>query len=296
MKRERRIKENAFSISISFMSIRADMRNLSKPFAASSSRRSNSAQVSRGRRWRRALVYARAKAVIGFGMGITQHGQGVSAVRCWPICCCCAAISARPGAGICPVRGIPTCRGSAPSASARNPSLVPLDRLAEQYGFAPPRDEGLRHRRHACEAMLAGKVNAFIGLGGNFIRAVPEREAMEAAWRAAAAHRADLDQAQSQPMSCTGEQPTSCRALAVPNSINRRSGPQAVSLEDSTGCFHGLAWQVAPAGPNLLSEPAIIAGIAEVTLQSNAMLTGRFGSPTMRNSRRDRRHLARHLP
>ena len=28
----------------------------------------------------------------------------------------------------------------------------------------------------ACEGILAGKVKAFIGLGGNFVRAIPERD------------------------------------------------------------------------------------------------------------------------
>ena len=31
--------------------------------------------------------------------------------------------------------------------------------------------------------MLAGEVKAFFGLGGNFVRAIPERETMEKAWR-----------------------------------------------------------------------------------------------------------------
>ncbi len=35
----------------------------------------------------------------------------------------------------------------------------------------------------ACEAILAGKVEAFVMLGGNFVRAVPDRGRMEPAWR-----------------------------------------------------------------------------------------------------------------
>ena len=55
---------------------------------------------------------------------------------------------------------------------------MPLDRLAEQYGFDPPRVNGL-NTVEACEGVLDGSVKAFVGLGGNFIRAVPETVVME---------------------------------------------------------------------------------------------------------------------
>ncbi|HTH44508.1 MAG TPA: formate dehydrogenase, partial [Oxalicibacterium sp.] len=41
------------------------------------------------------------------------------------------------------------------------------------------------------------------------------------------------------------------------------SGPQAVSMEDSTGCMHGSRGVAEPAADTLLSEPAIVAGIAK---------------------------------
>jgi anaerobic selenocysteine-containing dehydrogenase len=47
------------------------------------------------------------------------------------------------------------------------------------------------------------------------------------------------------------------------------SGPQAVTMEDSTGCMHGSRGLAAPASEHLLSEPTIIAGIAKATLAPN---------------------------
>jgi anaerobic selenocysteine-containing dehydrogenase len=44
------------------------------------------------------------------------------------------------------------------------------------------------------------------------------------------------------------------------------SGPQAVSVEDSTSCIHGSRGKAKPASPHLLSEPAIVAGIAKQIL------------------------------
>jgi anaerobic selenocysteine-containing dehydrogenase len=45
------------------------------------------------------------------------------------------------------------------------------------------------------------------------------------------------------------------------------SGPQAVSMESSVAHFHGSRGRAKPASPELLSEPAIIAGLAQATLQ-----------------------------
>ena len=88
----------------------------------------------------------------------------------------------KPGAGILPVRGHSNVQGQRTVGITEKPELVPLDRLAEQYNFTPPRTNGL-NTVEACEGVRDRSVKAFIGLGGNFIRAVPETDIMERAWR-----------------------------------------------------------------------------------------------------------------
>jgi formate dehydrogenase major subunit len=52
--------------------------------------------------------------------------------------------------------------------------------------------------------------------------------------------------------------------------IDRQGGvEQAVSVEDSTGCMHGSRGMAEPAAPTLLSEPAIVSGIAKAVLAPN---------------------------
>ena len=46
-------------------------------------------------------------------------------------------------------------------------------------------------------------------------------------------------------------------------------GPQAVSIEDSLSCIHGSLGKRKPASEHLLSELAIVAGIAKATLPPN---------------------------
>jgi anaerobic selenocysteine-containing dehydrogenase len=48
---------------------------------------------------------------------------------------------------------------------------------------------------------------------------------------------------------------------------------QSVSVEDSTGCMHGSRGRATPASKHLLSEPAIIAGIAKATLRPNPLVS-----------------------
>src|SRR5690606_31487832 len=83
---------------------------------------------------------------------------------------------------ICPIRGHSNVQGQRTVGISEKTSLVPLDRMAEQYGFEPPREDGM-NTVEACEAIIAEEVSAFIGLGGNFLRAIPERELMERKWR-----------------------------------------------------------------------------------------------------------------
>jgi anaerobic selenocysteine-containing dehydrogenase len=47
-------------------------------------------------------------------------------------------------------------------------------------------------------------------------------------------------------------------------------GAQTVTIEDSMSMVHGSVGDIAPASPHLLSEPAIVAGMAKATLGARA--------------------------
>jgi molybdopterin-dependent oxidoreductase alpha subunit len=212
-----------------------------------------------------AATYARCTAVIGiYGMGVTQHRHGVETVQMLVNLLLLRGNLGKEGAGICPVRGHSNVQGQRTVGITEKPELVPLDTLARQYGFAPPQQKGLA-TVEACEAIIAGKVRAFISLGGNFVRAVPDRGAIEPAWRrlrltvqiATKLNRSHLVHGEiSYLLPCLGRIELD----------RQQTGPQAVAVEDSTGCVHGSLGLHPPASPQLLSEPAIIAGIAQATL------------------------------
>ena len=216
-----------------------------------------------------ASVFAGARAVIGiYGMGLTQHRKGVQNVQMVSNLLLLGGHIGRPGAGICPVRGHSNVQGQRTVGISEKPELVPLDKLASLYGFEPPREKGL-NTVEACEGMFNGSVHGFIGLGGNFLRAVPDTQRMEAAWRklpltvhvATKLNRSHLIHGHvSYLLPCLGR-----------IEIDRQaSGEQSVSIEDSTGFMHASRGVAEPAEASLRSEVAIIAAIAKATLEPNA--------------------------
>ena len=218
-----------------------------------------------------AATYMACERVIGiYGMGLTQHRLGVDNVQMFVNLLLLRGNIGRPGAGICPVRGHSNVQGQRTVGISEKPELVPLDKMAEQFGFEPPRKKGL-NTVEACEGIVAGSVRGFIGLGGNFVRAIPDREVMEQAWRgldltvqiATKLNRSHL---------VVGKTAFLLPCLGRIERDEQATGPQTVSMEDSTGVMHRSFGRRPPASPHLLSEPAIVAGIAKATLPPNARL------------------------
>lgn len=215
-----------------------------------------------------ASIYARSRATIAcYGMGLTQHRNGVETVQMLINLLLMRGNIGRAGAGILPVRGHSNVQGQRTVGITEKPELAPLDRLGQQYGFEPPRWKGMT-TVDVCEGVLRGEVDAFVGLGGNFLRAVPDTARMEEAWQripltvsiATKLNRTHLvNGRESYLLPCIGRLEIDRQA----------SGPQAVSVEDSTACIHGSRGQVEPISPHLLSEPRIVAELARATLPAN---------------------------
>ncbi|MGF6274242.1 molybdopterin-dependent oxidoreductase alpha subunit [Massilia sp. UYP11] len=215
-----------------------------------------------------AEVYCKAGAAMGvYGMGLTQHRNGVQNVTMLVNLLLLRGNIGKPGAGICPVRGHSNVQGQRTVGITEKPELAPLDRLKEQYGFEPPRDEGLT-TVDACDAILKHELQAFIGLGGNFLRAVPETRLMEAAWRELPL-TVQVATKLNRNHVIHGKAAYLLPCLGRIEIDRQRSGAQAVTVEDSTSCMHGSRGMAEPAASTLLSEPAIVAGIAKATLDPN---------------------------
>jgi molybdopterin-dependent oxidoreductase alpha subunit len=214
-------------------------------------------------------VYMSSRNVIAvYGMGLTQQFHGSQSLGMLVNLLLLRGNIGRQGAGISPVRGHSNVQGQRTVGISEKPELVPLDKLAELFDFEPPREKGVT-TVDACQGIRDGSIRAFISLGGNFVRATPEREAMEEAWQnqaltvyiATKLNRSHL---------IHGRASWLLPCLARSEEDIQAGGPQAVSIEDSFSHIHGSMGHAEPASPHLKSEAAIVAGIARATLPPNA--------------------------
>lgn len=218
---------------------------------------------------RAAAAYGRAKTAMAiYGMGLTQHVKGVDNVRMLVNLMLMRGNIGKPGAGLCPVRGHSNVQGQRTVGITEKTELAPVEKLKERYGFAPPTEKGL-DTVEACRGIIDGTVKAFLSLGGNFARAVPETELVEDGWA-----RMDLSVQIATKLNRSHLIPAAGDTWLLPclGRIERdlqATGPQRVTVEDSTSVIHPSLGKVEPASPHLLSEPAIVAGIAQSFLPPN---------------------------
>ncbi|TDR73892.1 FdhF/YdeP family oxidoreductase [Paludibacterium purpuratum] len=210
-------------------------------------------------------LFVRARSVIAtWGMGITQHRRSVPTIQLLSNLMMLRGQIGRPGAGLCPVRGHSNVQGNRTVGIEERPTAAFLDRLAAVYGFEPPREHGLDVVA-TIQAMLAGSVKVFFGLGGNFVMAAPDTpRTFEAMRRCALTVQVATKLNRSHLVH--GQQ-----ALLLPtlgrSEIDLQEGiEQSVTVEDSMSMVHLSRGFKPPASDQLLSEVAIIARLAEAVV------------------------------
>jgi molybdopterin-dependent oxidoreductase alpha subunit len=221
--------------------------------------------LSREQLERVAAVYIRARAVIVvYGMGITQHRLGTENVQQTVNLLLLRGNFGKLGAGICPVRGHSNVQGDRTMGIDEKPKQELLDQLQKVFGFEPPRAHG-HNVVNAVKAMVDGHAKVFIGLGGNFVRAVPDWPAAEAAMR-----RLRLTVAVSTKLNrghlVHGEQALILPCRARSDIDMQANGRQSVTVEDSMSMVHASSGLVQPPSEHLKSEVAIVCGMAKATL------------------------------
>ncbi len=213
-------------------------------------------------------MYAGAQRVIGvYGMGLTQHVHGSVNIGMLVNLLLMRGNIGLDGAGISPVRGHSNVQGQRTVGISEKPELVPLDKIDAMFGFKSPRDTG-RTTVEVVEGVLDGSVKAFIGLGGNFARAIPDQGRSDPAW-AGLELNVQIATKLNRSHLLVGNDAWLLPCLVRSEQDMQATGPQAVSMEDSLSCIHGSIGKRAPASDALKSEPAIIAGIAKATLAPN---------------------------
>ncbi|PKH51711.1 hypothetical protein CXF68_13905 [Tenacibaculum sp. Bg11-29] len=210
------------------------------------------------------LIIKNDKIIICWAMGLTQHKNGVDNIREIVNLLLLKGSIGKKGAGTCPVRGHSNVQGDRTMGIWEKPKDSFLDSLEKEFQFKAPRKHGY-DVIDAIKAMHQQKAKVFIGMGGNFISATPDTE-----YTAEALKNCSLTVQISTKLNRShlihGKQALILPCLGRSEKDTQETGEQFVSVENSMGVVHQSNGHLTPASKQLLSEPAIVAGIAEATL------------------------------
>lgn len=222
-----------------------------------------------------AEIYIRSNAtIICYGMGITQHRQGARLVQQIANLLLLRGNFGKPGAGISPIRGHSNVQGDRTVGIDEQPKPEYLNRVREVFGFDPPRKPG-HNTVQAVEAMLRGETRVFVGMGGNFVRAVPDTPRAYAAMRGL-----DLTVAITTTLNrghlIHGKDALLLPVIARSERIETARGEQFLTIEDSMSNVTASRGVLDPASPDLLSEVEIVCRIAMATLPDSKLPWARY--------------------
>ncbi|MFJ6619258.1 FdhF/YdeP family oxidoreductase [Kitasatospora sp. NPDC091335] len=212
-----------------------------------------------------ARVYREAdRSIFSWCLGVTQHEHGVDTVREIVNLLLLRGNLGREGAGPSPVRGHSNVQGNRTCGIDHRPADAFLDRLAEVCGIEPPREHGL-DTVGTIEAMRRGEIEVFVGMGGNFALAAPDTPYTHQAL-AACELTVQVSTKLNRSHLVHGRRALILPCLGRTEKDHQRAGVQSTSVEDSMSMVHLSVGMKRPASPHLLSEPAIVAGIARAAL------------------------------
>ncbi|MFG2454672.1 FdhF/YdeP family oxidoreductase [Streptomyces sp. NPDC048512] len=225
--------------------------------------------IDRGGILKAAQVYREAdRSIMSWCLGVSQHEHGVDTVREIVNLLLLRGNLGREGAGPSPVRGHSNVQGNRTCGIDHRPGEEFLNRLGEVCGIDPPREHGM-DTVATIQAMRRGDVKVFVGMGGNFALAAPDTPYTYAALRTC-----DLTVQVSTKLNRShlvhGRRALILPCLGRTEKDHQRGGIQSTSVEDSMSMVHLSIGMKRPASKHLLSEPAIIAGMARAALPDSA--------------------------
>lgn len=213
------------------------------------------------------LLAEKSKIIACWGMGLTQHVNGVDNIQEVVNLLLLKGSIGKPGAGTCPVRGHSNVQGDRTVGIAEKPSKALLDKIAENFGFTPPQEEGLGVVA-AIQAMYEEKVKVFIGMGGNFLSAAPDTE-----YTSKAFHNCDLTVHISTKLNRShlthGKTALILPSMGRTDKYMKNGKSQFVTVENSMGVIHTSQGVLQPPSAFVESEPVIVANIAKATLDQD---------------------------
>jgi len=213
------------------------------------------------------LIANSKKVIVCWAMGLTQHKNAVDNIREVVNLLLLKGSIGKQGAGTCPVRGHSNVQGDRTMGIWEKPKASFLNSLEKEFDFNAPREHGY-DVVDAIEAMHAKKAKVFVAMGGNFISATPDTE-----YTAEALQNCDLTVHISTKLNRShvihGKTALILPCLGRSEKDIQERGEQFITVENSMGVVHQSHGHLKPLSDALLSEPAIVAGLAQATLKNS---------------------------
>jgi formate dehydrogenase major subunit len=204
------------------------------------------------------------RVIISWAMGLTQHRNSVATLKEIINLLLLRGNIGKPGAGASPIRGHSNVQGDRTMGIWEQMKPPFLDAIEAEFGFSPPREHGMDALK-SIAAMQKGEVSVFFALGGNFVAALSDTEATEAAVRGC-----DLTVQVSTKLNRShaviGSEALILPTLGRTEFDLQKSGPQFLSVEDTVCAVHATHGSVPPVAPGLLSEVSIVTRLATAVL------------------------------
>ena len=208
-----------------------------------------------------AEIVGKSKSLITcWAMGITQHHNSVETIQEMVNTHLLGGHIGREGAGVCPVRGHSNVQGDRTVGINHIASPTLRQNILDSTGISAPDSHGY-DAVNAARAMIEGNGKVFLAMGGNFLSAMSDTKLI-----AEAMNNCDLTVFVSTKLNrnhlVTGKKSLILPCLGRTEIDNQSHGNQFVSVENSMGIVHSSEGHMNPSSSDLMSEPAIVAGIA----------------------------------
>jgi len=211
-----------------------------------------------------AMIMEADSFITCWAMGVTQHREAVATIQDMVNLHLLRGAIGRPGAGLCPVRGHSNVQGDRTMGIWETMSPVFRANLEKEFGFTAPAAHGL-NTVESIAAMRDGRARVFFALGGNFLAAAPDTDAV-----ARALESCDLTVQVITKLNRTALAPGGT-SLVLPclgrSEVDRQAGgEQFVSTESTMLNVQMSRGVFQPASEHLRSETWIVCQLAKATL------------------------------
>ena len=199
--------------------------------------------------------------IVCWAMGITQHKNSVSTIQEIVNFLLLGGNIGKKGAGVCPVRGHSNVQGDRTVGINHKPSPIFIDSLEKSTGIRSPEKHGF-DSVEAVKAMEEGLGKVFLAMGGNFLSAMSDTNRTSTALSNCNL-TVHISTKPNRSHLITGKTGLILPCLGrTEEDISQIVGKQFVTVENSMGIVHSSTGTFKPASDKLISEPAIVSGIA----------------------------------